>query len=429
MPTPGCASSCSQASQAVAAAVYELLLRRKTGPGIDSTLDLDVEGALAQSFEFAPDGMTVAFKLRPGVRFHNVAPVSGRVMDMEDWRQSFQRYLALNPLRTTLQGVIDNVQYPDEQTMVVKTKFPYAPLARLFSSTTASFYVMPKEAATGAFDPAKTAIGTGPQMFDRYVPSSTIDYKKHDQYWRQGKPYMDRFHYPIIVDYAQRYAQFVAGNIGVFAPTQDTIAQARKDVPTADMYRVPVSRSNWIGWYGLKDFNNQPYRDPRVRQAISMMFDRDGFSGQFNNDDPLKKAGLPTHEVKWQTAVSPGQGSYWLDPRKNELGDASKYWQFNIAEANKLLEAAGYKDGFTLDVSVSPSNGRGCTTLPGRSGISGLPRTSRIAAVDARSPARLNGTERDRLHCASHPADRADPACAFDAAVLRHTRVAAARRY
>jgi len=413
----------------VAAAVYELLLRRKTGPGIDSTLDLDVEGALAQSFEFAPDGMTVAFKLRPGVRFHNVAPVSGRVMDMEDWRQSFQRYLALNPLRTTLQGVIDNVQYPDEQTMVVKTKFPYAPLARLFSSTTASFYVMPKEAATGAFDPAKTAIGTGPQMFDRYVPSSTIEYKKHDQYWRQGKPYMDRFHYPIIVDYAQRYAQFVAGNIGVFAPTQDTIAQARKDVPTADMYRVPVSRSNWIGWYGLKDFNNQPYRDPRVRQAISMMFDRDGFSGQFNNDDPLKKAGLPTHEVKWQTAVSPGQGSYWLDPRKNELGDASMYWQFNIAEANKLLEAAGYKDGFTLDVSVSPSNGRGCTTLPGRSGISGLPRTSRIAAVDARSPARLNGTERDRLHCASHPADRADPACAFDAAVLRHTRVAAARRY
>ena len=108
----------------MAAAVYELLLRRKTGPGIDSTLDLDVEGALAQSFEFAPDGMTVAFKLRPGVRFHNVAPVSGRVMDMEDWRQSFQRYLALNPLRTTLQGVIDNVQYPDEQTMVVRRSFP-----------------------------------------------------------------------------------------------------------------------------------------------------------------------------------------------------------------------------------------------------------------------------------------------------------------
>lgn len=351
-------------TQAVANAVYELLLRRKTGPGIDNNLDLDVEGSLAESFQVAPDGMSIALKLRQGVKFHNAVPVNGRTMDIDDWRTSMERYLALNSYRSVLQGVLDSVQYPDATTMVVKTKFPYAPLAKLFSSTTASPFIMPKESSGGAMDPAKTAIGTAAQMFDKYTPSSTIEYKKHDQYWRQGRPFMDRFQYPIVVDYAQRYAQFVAGNIAVFTPTQDSVVQAKKDVPTANIYRSSIPKANWIGWYGLKDFDSQPYRDPRVRQAISMMFDRAGFAAQFNNDDVLKKAGLSTHEVRWQTAVSGGQGSYWLDPQKNQLSDASKFWQFDLTAANQLLDAAGYRNGFTLDVWNNGGGNYGSTYEP-----------------------------------------------------------------
>jgi peptide/nickel transport system substrate-binding protein len=351
-------------TQAVANAVYELLLRRKTGPGIDSSLDLDVEGNLAQSFELAPDGMSIALKLRQGIRFHNLAPVNGRTMDIDDWHTSMDRYLALNSYRSVLQGVLDSVQYPDATTMVVKTKFPYAPLSRLFSSTTASPFIMPKESAGGAMDPAKTAIGTGAQMFDKYTPSSTLEYVKHAQYWRQGMPFMDRFQYPIVVDYAQRYAQFVAGNIAVFTPTQDAVVQAKKDLPTAVAYRAAIPKANWIGWYGLKDFDSQPYRDPRVRQALSMMFDRAGFAAQFNNDDTLKKAGLPTHAVRWQTAVSGGQTTYWLDPQKNQLGDASKYWQLDLTAANQLLDAAGYRNGFTLDVWNNGGGNYGSTYEP-----------------------------------------------------------------
>ena len=59
--------------------------------------------ALAEAWEFSDDGLQVTFTLRQGVKFHNIAPVNGRVMDIEDWKEQDERYLA------TIAGTLPSV--------------------------------------------------------------------------------------------------------------------------------------------------------------------------------------------------------------------------------------------------------------------------------------------------------------------------------
>ena len=66
----------------IAPAVYSTLLGEKPGHLKPSAYEL--VGRVAQSFEIAPDGLQITFKLRPNVKFHNRPPVNGRTLDTDD---------------------------------------------------------------------------------------------------------------------------------------------------------------------------------------------------------------------------------------------------------------------------------------------------------------------------------------------------------
>jgi peptide/nickel transport system substrate-binding protein len=351
-------TSTSFTTQALAATVYETLLENKTGPGIDPSLGLEVVGRIAEKYEILPEATQVTFKIRPGVRFHPSAPVNGRLLEMEDLRQSLTRFLATSPYRATLLGILDRAEYPDGSTLVLKLKFPYAPTAKFFADGTASFWVMPKEAAGGGMDPATQAIGTNFRVLDRFEPSVTFEYRKHTQYWRPGAPLMDRWHYPIIPEYAQRYAQFKVGNVFEFTPRRQEVLVTRKDVPNALMFKTEFATNYGLMWFGLKDFQSMPWRDERVRRAISMMIDRGKMRAYFSGSDEFKDAGLP-QDVRWFTHIKASRTAYWLDPERDQLGPASQYFKFNVAEAKKLLAAAGYGGGFELPAWYTDYEGYG----------------------------------------------------------------------
>ncbi|MPZ51061.1 MAG: hypothetical protein GEU75_17480, partial [Dehalococcoidia bacterium] len=110
--------------------VHEYLMAKNRGPGIDpSSPESDVPvPALAQNFEVSNDGLTVTFTMRPNVKFHPVAPVNGRVMDMDDWKTTLERFMALSNQREPITSVLDRAEYPDATHMVWRLKFPYKPL-------------------------------------------------------------------------------------------------------------------------------------------------------------------------------------------------------------------------------------------------------------------------------------------------------------
>jgi peptide/nickel transport system substrate-binding protein len=72
--------------------VYGTLLREEAGhlePKKGKII-----GDAAQSWEFSPDKLTLTLKLRQGLKFHNIAPVNGRTMDIEDIKYNFTNYTA-----------------------------------------------------------------------------------------------------------------------------------------------------------------------------------------------------------------------------------------------------------------------------------------------------------------------------------------------
>jgi peptide/nickel transport system substrate-binding protein len=337
-------------TRGVADLVYEQFLGFKAGPGIDTAQDVDLEGRLAETWEQTNDGLLATLKMRQNVKWHNLSPVNARLMDIDDVKASLERFLSVGVFKSSLNDVLDKIEYPDAKTVTIKTKQPYAPLLKVLAGTSLSFYLMPKEAAGKGMDPATTVIGTGYRQLDKYEPAIAYTYSRNPNYWRAGKPLVPKWTYSVIPEYANSYAQFIAGNLDAFAVKATDILQLKKDLPSTVLQRSAPGTYLSLMYFGLKDWDTSAWKDDRVRQAISMHLDREGIDKQFYINQPLEDAGIHT-DIRWGSHISGGRASYWLDPRKNELGDASKYWQLNLDEAVKLIDAAGFKNGFDLTVN------------------------------------------------------------------------------
>ena len=116
--------------------------------------------------------------------------------------------------------------------------------------------------------------------------------------------------------------------------------------------------NSWFGYNG-----NSPYKDARVRQAISMAYDRDSWIDAIYNTADFKKAGLPV-DTRWHSHVTSGLDGWWLNPQDDKaFGANAQYFKFNLPEAKKLLAAAGFANGFetTATYLTTPQYG---TTFP-----------------------------------------------------------------
>jgi peptide/nickel transport system substrate-binding protein len=322
--------------------LYEYVMGKRRMPGVDpSSQEAAVPvPLLAQNMEISPDGTSVTFTMRPNVKFHPIAPVNGRVMDMDDWKTSLDRFMAVSPQRTFLQDILDKVEYPDQTHMVMRLKYPYAPFRELIPNERFSFQIVPKELNANPQLAASTAIGTGFKVVDKHQPSQTMEFRKHAQYW-DGEPFIDRWHFPIIPEYANRYAQFVTGNIMAFTPTARDVLAMTKDAPGAvvvgeELTRARIPRFN----FGRENATNRAYKDARVRIAMRRSINWPGIFEAQSNKTQFEAAGIP---MEFQaTTHATRDPLFWLDPEKNELGALSANYLYNVAEAKKLVTAAGF---------------------------------------------------------------------------------------
>jgi ABC-type transport system substrate-binding protein len=182
-----------------------------------------------------------------------------------------------------------------------------------------------------------------------------MEYRKHAQYWG-GDPFIDRWHYPMIPEYANRYAQFVSGNIIEWQPSARDVLTMMKDAPqTVVVANAMVNDQLARVIFGRTNATTQPWKDPRVRIAVRRAANFRGI-GEFRaNKQQFEAAGVPV-EVVSRTHATYGL-TYWLDPEKNELGDLSANYLHNIAEAKKLTAAAGFPNAIEIGFRTLPVAG------------------------------------------------------------------------
>ncbi len=341
---------------------YEALVRNKAGVKKRSDFS-EVEGQLAESWEFNGDGTQLTFKLRDGIKWQNKAPVSGRAFDSEDVVQSWNRYVGLvsndraamaNELNPA--APIISVTAPDAKTVVVKLSEPTSYLMQRFTSmiTGELGSIYPKESDNG-FDPKTDQIGTGAYMLDNFEPSVRLDYKKNPDYWDTKAGYPDGLHIPIIPEYANALAQFRSGAIYSLQITPEDTLPTKQDVPDINMFEQEPYRTNPLfqmrfGWQPIED-KPSPFLDIRIRQALSMALDRESYIDAFSNVSKFEDAGVPM-TTYYDTSQS--HSTWTLDPRDaGTFGENAKYYDFNLEEAKKLFEAA--KSDYGSDFPAIPT--------------------------------------------------------------------------
>jgi peptide/nickel transport system substrate-binding protein len=321
-----------------AGAVQSRLMRFKTGVDPKVAEDHDVEGDLAVSLE-SPDAITWTVKLRPDAKFHNVAPVNGRLLDSEDVKATFTRGTGKdNPASGSLSMIDpDQIQTPDKTTVVFKLKYPYAPFNKTLASASYSS-LFPRDVLSGAYDPAKTLVGSGPFLLDSFQPDVAFNFKRNPEYYDKGHPYVDAVHYSIIPDASQRLAQFTSGNLDTLGEAGSTISPndvdtLRRTNPKAlFLENSPQTGGPDCLFFQLGD-PASPFQDVRLRRAVSMALDRDALG-----------------KTMWAGKVETGGfyvghdfGKWAL--RLNDLSpDVAAYYKFDPAGAKKLLSESGNAD-------------------------------------------------------------------------------------
>lgn len=331
--------------------IYSRAVKYKPG-SIDSAQSGDVEGDAFSSWELSPDKLTLTFKLRDGMKFEPQAPVNGRAMTVDDVKWSWDRLAALHVARSSFvnsvspSAPITSMTTPDAKTIVFKLAFPYVPILSLFA-VSRGLVIEPVE-AEAKFDPRKEMHGSGPWMLTNYQPSVSFEYKRNPNYYVANRPFIETISRPIIKEYAAMLSQFETGTIWQMNVRPEDVLPIKKRQP-----RMNLLSTGWDPTYSyamsLDWKTTSPFRDARVRQAMSMMVDRDAWIESFENTAAYKAEGVDA-PIRWHSHIGAGDDRYWLDPKSGKLGDASQYFKLDPANAKKLLQAAG-KEGLAFPIN------------------------------------------------------------------------------
>ncbi len=357
---------------------YNRLLKFTAGKYPD-VADGSQEAEMAEKWEVSPDKLTVTFKIRkgPGTEWDSRAPTNGREMTMDDVLFSYNKFATINPSGANVansrnpSAPVTSVEATDDTTFVVHLAKPDATILPLFAATD-HLYIMPTE-SDGGFDPQKDVRGNGEFFLDEYQPSSRYVWAKNPNYYVKDRPFFDKIERPIVPELAQQLAQFRAGNImtDLVANAQQEVIQLKKDTGDKSNLWLPNTYPNGLTpsvWFGYE--GDSPFKDQRVRQAFSMLVDRDAFNSAIYNSDAFEAAGLGV-DPKTNTCITAGWGPYWLDPMGSDFGDSAKYLQYNQEDAVALLKAAGFPNGVDTEVffnqegTYGPSYGQAVEVFTG----------------------------------------------------------------
>jgi ABC-type transport system substrate-binding protein len=195
-------------------------------------------------------------------------------------------------------------------------------------------------------------------MLRKWEPSLGYTYdRKPDWHVKKGQPYLDTIEMKLITEYAQRRAQLVAGNLWNVDINGPDILTTKREQPKLAMYANPFPWGGQnhlsFGWVA-----GNPWGDVRVRRAMSMVIDRDAWIDAFYNVSVFEKEGLPM-DARWNSHYFADDKKYWLDPKpaSSKLGEGAQYFKFDVAEATKMMRAAGINQPIKSQaIQAAPGN-------------------------------------------------------------------------
>jgi ABC-type transport system substrate-binding protein len=290
---------------------------------------------------------TWIFKLRPGVKFHNRPPVNGREMTADDVKYSYE-LLKDKAQYSTRAALVKSITVIDRHTVKFELSMD-DPRFYLNIVDSLSPVIVPREAVEAPGGLAENPIGTGAFMLKDFSSGDGALLVRNPDYYLKDKdgrrlPYVDAVRLYFTKDAATETALFRSKQLDVMrVSTLDQLYALMKTTPDLQLYRVPS-----YGWgdYGLSmAIDKAPFSDVRVRQALSMAINRDIVAEVINKGDAALYGPFP-----WALAGYTKRADY-------SYANLGPNYQYNPKEAKKLLAAAGYGNGFDLELEWAEFQG------------------------------------------------------------------------
>jgi peptide/nickel transport system substrate-binding protein len=221
---------------------------------------------LAESWTVSPDGLAYDFVLRPGVTFHNGAPVNA-----EDVKFSFERYRGTE--HATMKERVASVDILDPQHIRFKLKAPWPDFMTFYSSATGVGWIVPKQYVEKVGDDGfkRAPIGAGPYKFVSFTPGVELILEAHDQYWRKT-PSVKRIAMRVIPDESTRLAALKRGEIDIALSIRAELAEEVQRTPGLTL-KAPVGSAPYWMYFPDQWDPKSPWHDVRVRRAAALAVD------------------------------------------------------------------------------------------------------------------------------------------------------------
>lgn len=334
---------CTTINYTIALNVFNRLVETQTKP--DGSVGINP--SLAKSWEISDDGLTYTFHLRDDVTFSNGSPLTS-----SDVHYSFVRLLThpdscnqdivrdvkgAAQLEAGTAHDLEGFKILDDHTFQVTLEQPFSAFLACLCMPGASILDEESTEAAGdqfGKDPAST-IGTGPFVFEAWHAGKDLLLAANPDYW-EGAPKCAGVDLHFVYDPDVLSDMFKNGEIDIL--NVDDLGDLGDYFINGDAYqdKLHVAPHVGIDYIALNE-SVKPLDDVRVRKALQLSLDRQTLLDAAYSGAGRVEQGMYPH------------GLIGFNPDLEPI-------PYDAKEASRLLDEAGYADGFDLEVSMRSSS-------------------------------------------------------------------------
>jgi peptide/nickel transport system substrate-binding protein len=278
------------------------------------------------------DQKTVTWKLREGLKWSDGEPITSDDIKFTWEAVSNPNSGAFNA--TAGFDLIESIETPDDVTAIVQYSEPFVGYLGQFSAALLPRHATgnPEEMTTWAWN--MKPVVAGPFVVTDWRSGESITMERNENYYEEGKPYLDKLIFRIVPEAASQTALMKQGEAQVHLwPGEDKVDYDAVMAGTAAQQLVPGIWNMAIDFNLSKPGDDDPSAsephpilgDIRVRQAISHAIDYDTLINDVMNGQ-----------------VTPSTNPFAYGWYKC---DVPRMYNFDVEKAKQLLTEAGWVEG------------------------------------------------------------------------------------
>jgi peptide/nickel transport system substrate-binding protein len=312
----------------------------------------NVKPGLASSWKYAPDGKSVTFTLRPGLKFSDGTPLTATAVKENLTRGQTQQNSTVAAELSVISKVI--VNSPTSFTLDL-TQVDYQVPDLLAGKD--GMIVNPSAFKDVASIPTKPE-GAGPFALTSYVPDSHANLARNPDYWDASQIHVANFNVLSITQPEQILSALESGQVNVAYIAGNQVASAK-----AAGFKIDVVPSEVVNELDIQT-TSSPFTNPKVVQAINYAINRQAIlQVQASGYGSVAYQPFPAGFVGYSAALA------------NE-------YPYNPTLAKQLLAQAGDSKGLSITLTSTASTDSLAEQIQGQLEQVGIKVTIKDIAAD-----------------------------------------------